>query len=224
MATERKKSIRHTSPKGIAQYPRLFGEADTKFDAAGVWSVKLQFPLSDPAVSKMVELFEGVIEQAGKNAKADEVYMTGLKKRKKTLAECDRSFIVDEDTGMVTATFKAKASGVSKKDNKPWKRIVPVFDRFGAVMPQETKLGSGSEMKVSFSAEPFHTAVGYGCSLRLEAAQVSKLVEWGSGNAAMFGFDADEADDAFGASEKAEEDTKGDETATDAEEATDDDF
>lgn len=203
------------TPPGIAAYPKLLGDPDTKFKAEGVFSVKLKFKNRDvPGVDAMLTKFENTIEQAKKLAAADADYMKGLKKKGKKLTECDRSFFIDEDTGEVTVNFKMTASGKSKKDGKAWDRRPAVFDVRNEPVPQDTKLGSGSTLKIAYTFEPFYTALGYGCSLRLEAAQVIKLVEWGQGNAESYGFaneDAGEEGDEEGAEDTDADEGTGDE-------------
>lgn len=206
MSDTKKKAPIFTTPVGRAHYPRILGEPDTKFKPEGVWSVKAEFQLSDPAVSKMLDRFEQVISEAKNNAKADQDYMLSLKKRKKALAEADRSFVVDEDAGTVTVNFKMTASGKSKKTGKAWERRPAVFGADNTPIDPQAKVGSGSEVRVAYTCEPFYTAVGYGCSIRLEAVQVVKLVEWGM-DAGAFGFeaamDADEDADAEDGTEEA---------------------
>ena len=204
--TEKKKRQKpSTTPPFIAAYPKVLGEPDTKFKPEGVWSVKAKFASrNEPGVDAMLQKFEATIEAAKELAKADKDYLAGLKKKGKKLAECDRSFFIDEDTGEVTVNFKMTASGKSKKTGKEWTRRPGVFDVRGAVVPQDTKLGSGSTLKASYTFEPFYTALGYGCSIRLEAIQIIKLVEWGSGNAESYGFaneDAGEDGDEEGSDE-----------------------
>lgn len=223
MAEQKKKAVRYTTPAGTAQYPRILGEPDTKFRPEGVWSIKVVFPLADAKVAEMLERFEGAIAQAKTEAKANTDYMAGLKKRKKTLSEADRSYIVDEDAGTVTVNFKMTASGTSKKTGKDWERKPAVFDKKGDPMDEKARVGGGSTVKVSYTFDPFYTAVGYGCSIRLEAVQVLKLVEWGSGTANQYGFE-NEAEDEDG---EDTETTDGADTETedsDDEAADNDDF
>ncbi len=215
-ADKKKRQKPSTSPAGIAVYPRLLGDPDTKFKAEGVWSVKVTFANREvPGVDAMLTKFEETIEEARKAAAADADHMKALKKKGKKLAPADRSFTIDEDTGEVTVNFKMTASGKSKKTGKDWTRKPAVFDKNNQPLPEETKLGSGSLIKVAYTYEPFYTALGYGCSIRLEAVQVLKIVEWGGGNAESYGFeasdDSDEDGDSEGAEEGAEEGEEGEE-------------
>ena len=192
---DKQKDVRYTTPRGTAQYPRILGEPDTKFNPAGVWSIKVVFDLSDVKVAEMVKRFEDTIAEAKNNARADETYMSNLKKRKKTLTEADRSFVVDEDAGTVTVNFKMTASGTSKKTGKAWSMRPTVFTPDGNLASPETRVGSGSTVQVSYTCAPFYTAVGYGCSIRLNGVVIRKLVEWGMGSAASHGFEFDNDDE-----------------------------
>ena len=197
MATKEKRK-QFTSPVGVAQYPRLF-VPDTKFEADGVYSVKLTYENSNvPGVQDMLDQFETVIEEAGKLMRADEKIVTALKKKGKKPEEADRGFNIDPETGMVSVNFKMRASGTTK-DGKAWSRKPAVFDKFGKPLSVDTKLGGGSEIKVAYSVSPWYTALGYGCSVRLEAAQVTKVVEWQGGTADSYGFSVEtpEAEDTF---------------------------
>lgn len=222
MADKKEKKVVHTSPQGTAVYPRILGEPDTKFNPEGVWSIKLKFKsLSEPGVQALIDRIDAVIEQAGKEAKADADFVKSQKKRGKKVEPADRSYTIDPDNGEVVVSFKSRASGISKKTNRPWERKVAVFDKYGKPVAPDTKVGGGSLCKVAFTLNPFYTAIGYGCSIGLEAVQILELVEWGQGTAEQYGFDAEEFE-----GDEDEESTAatGSEEDADDEDATDDDF
>jgi hypothetical protein len=194
MATERKKAPRFTTPAGIAAYPRILGTPDTKFDEDGVWSIKVKFPDMKTAKPVIEKIKEAALE-AKAEAKADDKFMANLKKKKKTLdnAALDLPYSEDEETGEVTVGFKMKASGISKKNGERWNMRPAVFDAQGAPVPQETKVGSGSKVKVAYELGGFHTPLGWGVSMRLVAVQILELVEWGQGSATSYGFEVEDA-------------------------------
>src|SRR5690606_7983819 len=94
----------------------------------------------------------------------------------------------DNETGYTLFTFKARASGVSKKTGEAWKRKIPLFNAAGVPLT-DVLIGGGTEGKISYSIRPYYTAtLGAGVSLQLEGVQVLKLVEYGSKNADSLGF------------------------------------
>ena len=219
MASEekRKKNPRFTTPAGIAAYPRLLGKPDTKFDEDGVWSVKVKFADMKTA-QPVIDRINAAVEEAVALAKADDKFLAKLKSKKKKLADAqlDLPYTEDEETGEVTVGFKMKASGISKKDKQPWSMRPAVFDAAGKPVDPETKVGSGSKVKVAYEVGPFLTPLGYGVSMRLCAVQILDLVEWGQGDASSYGFevedsDAGDEDDSDDAAEDSDEDDGSDE-------------
>lgn len=187
MADVKKRPI-HITPAGTALYPKL-GEPDTKFKAEGTYSVKLRLNGAD--ADELIAICDAATEEAYTDAIAE----AKNERDKKKIKRADPSYTPEEDedgneTGCMLFNFKMVASGISKKDNKPWTRVCPVFDaKRKPIDPKKIKIGSGSIVKVAYDAMPFYTAaLGAGCSLRLEAVQVLELHEWGNKDAASFGF------------------------------------
>lgn len=170
------------TPKGVFVYPSLT-TPDTKFDAAGVYSVKLRLSADDaaPLIKKIEEALE---------AKVEEVKTSGKVKGK--IKRVDPSYVEDEETGEVTFNFKMKASGKRKDGTEFTQR--PTLKKFDLTdISPNTRIWGGSEGKVAFSLNPFHTALGVGVSLRLKGVQVIKLV---SGSTDC-GFEAEEDGEGF---------------------------
>lgn len=184
------------TPIGEALWPKLY-EPDTKFDPDGVYSVKLRIDKED--AYPLIEAFDAIVherfeaeQEAAKNAR---------ERNKIKMADPCYTFEEDEDgneTGYVLMNFKSKASGVSKKTGKPWKRTIPVFDsKRSPIDLSSITIGNGSKIKVAYTASPFYTAsIGVGISLRLEAVQVIELVEYGVRSADGYGFSEEDGFDA----------------------------
>lgn len=201
-----------TSPKGIAVYPRL-STPDTKFNKAGVYSVKLRLA-ADVAKKfyneNLKPLLDASLEIAKKNAKTPALAakITAVKPYTK---ETDDD---GKETGNILFNFKATAGGTRKADGKPWERgPIPVFD--AKLKPMlDAKVGGGSELKVSFDTAPYFIAKekNAGLSLYLEGVQILKLVEYTGGrNAEGMGFGEEDGYDASAAPSDdtpAEEDTE----------------
>lgn len=175
--------------KGTASFPRL-NEPDTKFDAAGNYNTKLILSAEDgERLSKRFDVMRAacVAEQEKKN-------------EGKAPRENDHPLNpeYDEDgneTGNWVLSAKMKASGISKKTQKPWSRKLPIFDADGK--PTNTRITGGSE--VILAVDPISYAVAgkekgkpivtCGVSLRLEAVQIIKL-GGGGRDASGYGFGA----------------------------------
>ena len=185
-----------TTPRGRAIWPHLHAP-DTKFDAAGVYSTKLN--LSASAARPLIEALEEMQKQA-----ADEAVKSGEfkpRKRGETVKLGDLPFVEEED-GSFTFNFKLKASGKTR-DGREFKQSPTIFDAFGKAVPGGLKVGGGSTIRVSFEPSGFYTAlVGASVTLRLKAVQVIDLVDFGGGSADYYGFEPEE--DGFSAGEAPE--------------------
>lgn len=214
------KNLKH-APVGIAEYPRITGTADTKFDADGVWRIKVRF--DNPAdVADILAECEKVVAQRMDEAKVEraEAKKKDPKKTFKPLKLADSSIVTNEETGAVTIGFKMKASGISKKTQKPWAMRPAVFDAAGQPLAPDKQVGGGSKVMVAYTLNPFSTAIGVGVSLRLEAVQVIELVEFGQGDAAQYGFknetpDEEPTDDGEAAGEAASVEGAGESSSDD---------
>lgn len=187
-----------TSPAGKAIYPKL-QEADTKFKPEGEYSVKLI--LSEAAAARILEQCEAAQEEAFQEEFEKQQAKKPKMKAEKIAAEIKRAPLpvkpyedpeTGEETGEWVVLFKTKASGINKKGEK-WERKVPLFD--AKAQPISGKLApiwSGSVLKVSYSVDPFCTAIGAGVTLRIQAVQVLELKSGGTRDAGEYGFDAEE--------------------------------
>lgn len=201
MADKKKRYPRATSPVGVAIYPHLT-KPDTKFKPEGEYTVRLRFEPVD--ISSMIETADRLIDEkvqevlAEKDAKWLKVNKANIKKVSPFKPDLDDE---GDETGKLVGNFKMKAE-VTKKDGTKFVQRPKLFDAKG----KETTASpwSGSELKVNFEFFPYFNEKDKeaGCALRLNAVQIIKLVDGGSGDAASFGF--------------GEEDGFADETATEA--------
>jgi len=175
-----------TTPRAPAIWPRL-NEADTKFDAAGVYECKQELSLDDPIVikirAKALEIAKAKFEEvketlAGESgvffdeeeydARVAELKASGkqalIKKLKLvTLVEPLAPEVDDEgdETGTVMLKAKMKASGVyksGKKSGEAWERRPDIFNAQGKQLTNPPKIGSGSEVKMSIELNPYYAA------------------------------------------------------------------
>ena len=196
MANPKKETF--TSPAGKALYPKL-QEADTKFKKEGEFSVKLLLSEADAAFirSQCEEAQEAAFQEefekqcAAKPKMKPEKIAEGIKRADLPVKPYEDPETGDE-TGEWQVTFKTKASGTNKK-GEPWERKVPLFDaKAQAITGKLPQIWSGSIMKVSYSVDPFCTAIGAGCTLRILAVQILQLKTGGARDAGEYGFGAED--------------------------------
>jgi hypothetical protein len=178
---------------GRAIFPHLHA-ADTKFDKAGIYSTKLaQEPSAErDSLVKQLEtaLAESLAEAKAKLNKAKPG--SGNKIKQADLPWTEELDSEGNETGNLVFNFKLKASGKTK-EGVEFTQSPKLFDAKGNPLPQGTKIGGGSTLKVAFEINKFYTAaVGAGLSLRLKAVQVLDLKTWEGGNAATYGFGQEE--------------------------------
>lgn len=206
------------TPAGIAVWPRLDGEPDTKFSKDGFGYFKTTIRL-DPKKEGVAEFMEALKQRhadAGSNNKDYSEYCASQKekgKKPKAMAMADTPWKdgTDDDgneDGTVLVNFKMKAGGVSERTGKEWRRKPMIFDAKGNEVTKTINIGGGSRIKIIFEVMPFWTAlVGAGISLRLLAVQVLELKQFSKKSAKDFGltseedgfeFDPDTVDDSEG--------------------------
>ena len=205
MAETKKKSPKFTSPRGVFKFPRLT-QPDTKFKAAGEYSVKLVLTkeAAKPLLDALTPMHKAAIAKGKKAYDAMEVAA-----RKKLDAKggftANPLFtpVYDDqenETNEIEFSFKLAASGVSKKTGKPWTARPTIFDAKAKPM-KGVEIWGGTEGKINFDVgldaegEPGYFIKGTGAaglSLRLNAAQVLKLVSKGERSAADYGFGEEE--------------------------------
>lgn len=191
----KKKLPRWTTPKGTAIYPYL-DKPDTKFDKAGVYRVNLA--LSEADAEGEIERLKTVAKQALKDAKEKNA------KHASKITLADLPYGTDEKyPGKIIFKFKMKAK--VETEEKTWTQHPALFDATGTPITEPPRIGTGSEVRVAYLAAPYYSAKDKeaGVTLRLVAVQLIKLVEWGGGDAASFGF-GEEAD-GFSAAVEAED-------------------
>lgn len=227
---QKKTNKTHYSPKGKFIYPKLT-KPDTKFDPEGVYSVRVAIPAEDAA--PMVEMIDDAIEKKYQEALEE----AGTPAKRKKVKKADAPYQPEEDddgneTGNIVFNFKLKAVGRNTKTGETWKNVVKLYDAKNREIPPAKrgalKIGGGTVGCIAYQLNPFYTAqVGAGVSLRLLAAQIVELVEFGGGFAFGSedgGFSSDDLDDddeGFGSKSTDEDDE--DESEEDASDDGDED-
>lgn len=171
-----------TKPKGTAVWPRLT-EPDTKFNSAGVYSAKIHvsekdFKVFDTKVREIYEAYHATVEkETGKKHGESEGYPCRITKE---------------------GDYEIYAKQVAKKltEGGLLEFSVALFDSKGSKIDDKPNVGSGSILRLSvepvcWAMNQKGTGLVTGISLRLKAAQIIQLKEFGGGEG--FGFD-DEGD------------------------------
>jgi hypothetical protein len=166
MATKNTQAI---SPVGKTLWATL-NKPDTKFNEAGIYSVKLQFTGDD--AQKLSAFLDTKLQESIAEAKKENVG----KKIKEASAPYEWT-----DDNTIVVNFKMKASGIGKS-GMSWSRKPALFDAKGKPLVGEVRVGQGSLLAVSYEPSLFYTSlIGAGVSLRLNAVQIVKLVEYTGG-------------------------------------------
>lgn len=191
---------RVVTPKGTAIFPRL-NSPDTKFKAEGVYEVKLAFDPDTPGLDELRRRARAIVDAEYQRV-VEKLTSDGKPGLAKKITKSD-PFKAEEDpqtgeaTGRVFIKARMNASGISKKTGKPWTRRPDIFDARGNRLARPPLIGGGTELKLAVELAPYYAAADkvVGCSFRLEAAQIIRLVSFGERDAGGYGFGAEEGDD-----------------------------
>lgn len=181
------------SPKGVGQYPYLL-RYDDRFDADGVFSVKLILDADED--SEYLESLTAAAQEAYDNAIKELKAAKKVKQAKELEMHIPFSEQYDDEgqeTGKVIVNFKMKAK-VTPKNGDEFTQKPDVFDAGKKPVAADTRIGSGSIMKIAYNVIPYYNAAtkSAGVSLRLKAAMILELVEYGTSDADSYGFDDEE--------------------------------
>jgi len=192
---------KEVSPAGLAYYPYL-NQSDTKFNANGVYHVKLTMDIDDPKVAAFIEKIDGWHKKAMDDEVAamldsGKVKTEAAARKKLKAGDIPYAFIEDddgEDTNLVRVHFKRSHRVPNKK--KPGEFYVfsiTAFDAARNVLENPPSVYSGSELKVRFEPNLWCNAKKEcGVQLRMDAYQIIKLVTGGGATEDPDGFEEEE--------------------------------
>lgn len=183
------------SPRGVFRFTHL-NKPDTKFDADGVYTVKVAFDKDDPRVQKFIEKIDELHAEAGEEMQKawDEMKPAAKKKlatkkiTEPTLMPCYEDELDDDGdpTGKVLMNFKTKAQFISKKTGKTIQKVIPFFDAKGQMIPDKKRplVYGGTVGQVDFNTRSaFIPAQGEGyLSFYLNNVRILQLVTNGGGD------------------------------------------
>jgi hypothetical protein len=198
VADAKKKRDPHTLKEaGIARYAYLT-EPD-EYEGKKQYKIDVIYPEVTPYVKKLIAAIDKRAEAELAKAKSGAKTKAAAKKCK--MCEDMPYAEVEDDDGNKTGEMRFRFKMNYQYKNKSGKVVTlkpALFNAKGEKIEGDIRIGSGSLVKVAFNFYPFTTPkVGSGVSLRMNAVQVIKLVEWGGGTAEEFGFGEEEAEDAF---------------------------
>lgn len=206
MKKEAKKNSILTTPRCKLNYPWL-NRPDTTFDADGAYATNGVFSKRD--AKSMMALCDKVHEKA--QIKFEDVNKKGK--------EASLPYFENDD-GDIEFKFTQKAV-IKNKKGETFKKTVAVLD--SKRRPVVANIGRDTIAIIAFEPVPYyHPSQGAGCTLRLKAVQIIKLVEYVDGT--EYGFDEEdgfEGDD--NSDEKEDFDNESDKEAEDEAEADDGD-
>lgn len=241
---KRKKDPEFRTPRLVWDYPKLdkadYGTKEYP-KPQGEYSVQARAKADAESTKKLLDqlqpLFNEAIEEGKKAFKELKVDA-----RKKLEAKNGKGGIqindlfttlydqeTEEPTGEIKFKFAMPASGKYKDKGtgkeKTWTAKPAIFDAKGKPLVKVPEIWGGSEGIVAFSARPYFIpgTGAVGLKLKLQAAQLLKLVQGGQRDASGYGFGQEEGGyehtDNVGDDE---DETSGDETSEDGEDQSDD--
>lgn len=196
-----RKGVTITSPKGIAQWPRLV-TPDTKYNK---YSVKLVLPADDPAVQAFKAQLEAIRD---KHFDAEKTRLVAEKKAavaaeltKGEVLKVERDNETGAETGNLLLVVSMNAGGIVKNPKsprfgQPWSQKPDIFDAKGKQLKNPPEVFGGSELKLSLEVEGYtKTDKTVIASVDLKAAQIIKLVTGGQRDFSSYGFAQEEGDE-----------------------------
>ena len=148
----------HTTPVGVANYPYIF-KADTQFEKAGVFSVKLV--LNDEDAKPIIKLYEETLKARQQKENTDKRSAHNQYKVLKS--------------GGIEFKFKLK-NKVTMRDGTDFEQRPKILNA-DKTIAQEQPVYSGSKMKIAFQAVSWHNNLqGVGVTLRMKAVQLIEVV------------------------------------------------
>jgi len=174
----------------VAVWPNL-NAPDTKFKPEGEYTARLAFDPNLPEVQQLISTLEKVRDELFEEFKAEKPAHKKFEAAPVFAEELDKE---GEETGRITINFKMKASGVSKKNNKPWTRKPTIFDSKGKEIKNPPTIGGGSVLRVAceLGGGGVPSAKKFYLSPKLVGVKLLELVSFGSVTAAGCGFGEDE--------------------------------
>lgn len=168
-----------TTPEGKAIYPYLT-HPDTEFKSEGLYHTKLECDQKD--CQNLIKKIDDIIAQ--------QVKLQHDQSPKKPIKKAPLPYEKTDD-GKVIFNFKLNASGTRKDDGKTFFQKPVIVDAQKNEFTGDQIWGD-SLLKITFEPYGWNMPIGIGCTLRLKAVQVNKLVTGKAHNSVLDGFSVGE--------------------------------
>jgi hypothetical protein len=117
-----------------------------------------------------------------------------------------RNGVREDEDGVKYIYLKAKSNFTDPDTGEVTRRYLNIYDKTGAIIPQEVLIGNGSEVEVAVDLVPYHFGANTcGITPRIAAIKVNKLVEYNGGSGTGYGFTFDESGDSVTFTDSTEE-------------------
>lgn len=141
-------------------------KADTKYNDAGEYKIRVKIPKDTKGLSAQLE----AIETAAAQEKAK--WLKDPKNKGKRIKDADMPFYED-DEGNVIMSFKSVATW-KDKNGETRTRTIPIFGGAGRIDPKQVpQFGEGTKLRVAYTVSSWVTAaVGAGATLRIDSLKL----------------------------------------------------
>lgn len=181
--TKKKRDVQLMTPFGRAGFCALARPSYKFQPEAGEFSVRIILTPEEaaPLIEELDRLYEQAYQENLAAVRAEKPKVTEIKRADKPYKNVE-----DPDTGeklpdiQINFRMKHKLIGKDENGNKTVFRVQKPIVVDSKKQPVRQEVGSGSIIRVSFTAGGFNTMVGSGLSLRLIGVQVKELVQIGS--------------------------------------------
>lgn len=96
---------------------------------------------------------------------------------------------VDENTGRKTVKVKTKHFYVEKATGKQVQKVIPIYNEYGEIIPEDVLIGNGSDVEVACNCKFFYdSAKKWGVRLYLQSMMVTNLVKYSTDGSDEFEF------------------------------------
>lgn len=198
MLRKRNEYPRVITPKGVVAWASL-DKPDFEYKDEGEFHVRLRFDPETPGLDELRAKAEELLDEAfeAKSAELTREKKGALLKKLHKVDVIKEE--LDRETGEPTGALIIRAGmkhRITPKNSEPFEKTPDVFDAKRKRLRKVPKVGPGSELKLSVRLmEYFISKEGeMGIRFELEGAQILKLVQSGSRDAASYGFDEEEGD------------------------------
>lgn len=133
------------------------------------------------------------VEMPEENLKKMVAYFTDKCKNEHFVdKKCDGEItlpIKTDANGKTTVKVKTKHYYVEKSTGKQVKKVIPIYNEYGEIIPEDVLIGNGSDVEVACNVKYFYDgAKKWGVRLYLQSMMVTNLVQYSTDGSEEFEF------------------------------------